>query len=193
MGRSGCGKGTQSKLMEEYIGKTDAEVRSLFYLETGPEFRHFIRNEGYSNSLALKVAQNAERQPDFLAIWVWANVLVDHLKENMHLLVDGTPRSLPEAQALHTAMLFYGRPKPLIVYLNVSRAWSEKHLKARGREDDRKDEDIKRRLDWFESDVLPAIDYFRNNPYYHFVEINGEQAVDGVHRDILTLCGFTQD
>ena len=40
MGRSGCGKGTQAKLLMEYLKKIDP-ARDIFYLETGAGVREF--------------------------------------------------------------------------------------------------------------------------------------------------------
>ena len=56
IGRSGAGKGTQARLLNEYIKKIDKEGLPLFYVETGPRFREFIAREGYTNALAKEIA-----------------------------------------------------------------------------------------------------------------------------------------
>ncbi len=183
IGRSGCGKGTQADLLQKKIKEKDSE-NEILYLETGARFRDFLRQDGYSNKLSLGVYETGERQPDFLAIWMWANILLDSIKENNHILFDGITRSLPEAMTFSTAMEFYNR-KPYIVYLNVSREWSEERLILRGRSDDIQPEQIKNRLDWFERDTLPAVEYFKSNKLYNFLDINGEQPIEKVHQDIL--------
>jgi len=183
IGRSGCGKGTQADLLQKKIKEKDSE-NEILYLETGARFRDFLRQDGYSNKLSLDVYETGERQPDFLAIWMWANILIDSVKENNHILFDGITRSLPEAMTFSTSMEFYNR-KPYIVYLNVSREWSEERLILRGRSDDIQPEQIKNRLDWFERDTLPAIDYFKSNKLYNFLDIDGEQPIEKVHQDIL--------
>jgi adenylate kinase family enzyme len=53
-----------------------------------------------------------------------------------------------------------------------------------GRKDDTADS-INKRLDWFDADVKPAIERFRRDRDYDFVEINGEQSIEAVHRDIM--------
>jgi adenylate kinase family enzyme len=72
------------------------------------------------------------------------------------------------------------------VHLNVSRKWSDDRLLARGREDDRTLAKINKRLDWFEKDTMPAIEYFRESRFYKFIEVNGEQPIEKVHADIVS-------
>jgi adenylate kinase family enzyme len=184
IGRSGCGKGTQVKFLLEYIKNHDKESRSVYHLETGERFREFIKGETLSSKLSREIYERDDRQPDFLAIWMWSHLLVENLKGDEHLMVDGTPRSLPEAESLHTALSFYKR-KANVVYINVSRKWSEKHLLARGRSDDATIAKIDKRLNWFDKDVMPAVEYFRNHEGYNFIEVNGEQEMEKVYADIV--------
>lgn len=185
IGRSGCGKGTQSDLLHKYIDEHDKEEHLIFYMETGARFREFIQRENFTAKLAKKVAEHGGRQPDFLAVWIWSNIIVENFTDNEHLIIDGTPRSLAEAKVLESAVKFYNRQKPTIIYLNVSRLWSETHLQRRGRADDINLDEVRKRLDWFEKDVLPAMEYFKTQPDYRVIEINGEQAKEKVHYDII--------
>lgn len=185
IGRSGCGKGTQAELMRERINRLDDKKRHILYVEPGHYFRQFIRGSGYSSRLSKTIYESDERQPNFLACWVWSNILIEEFNENMHLIIDGAPRARPEAELLTTAMRFYGREKPTVIYLNVSREWSEERLLARGRQDDITLEKIDKRLDWFDKDVVPALNYFKSDPLYRLIEINGEQSIEKVHSDIV--------
>ncbi len=185
IGRSGCGKGTQAELLRDRINKLDKGASPILYIETGPRFRQFVRGEGYSSKLSHMINESGERQPDFLACWMWSTALVEELHDKMHLVFDGAPRSAGEARMLTTALEFYKREKPVVIYIDVSREWSEERLLARGRSDDRSLQKINKRLDWFEEDVLPAIEYFRTNPYYRLIEVDGEQPIEKVHLDIV--------
>ena len=191
IGRSGCGKGTQADLFKNRINHLDPDKHPILYIETGNYFRKFIRNEGFSSKISQKIYENDERQPDFLACWMWSNILIDELGEHMHLVFDGAPRALAEAQILTTALEFYKREKPTVFHLNVSRDWSEKHLLARGRLDDVNLSKIDKRLDWFDKDVVPALEYFKNNKLYRFLEIDGEQSIEKVHSDIVAAYDYT--
>ncbi len=184
IGRSGCGKGTQVKLLIEHL-KESKETEKVFYLQTGQHFRDFVKEEGLANKLADEIMEEGGRQPDFLAVWVWSNAFLKNVKNEEHLIVDGTPRSLNEARILDTAMKFYKRKKPIVVYMDVSREWSEERLLARGRADDLEIEDIRKRLDWFEDDVLPAVSFYRDNLDYDFIFINGEQTIEEVSKEIM--------
>lgn len=54
IGRSGCGKGTQVALLQEYIKKQD-QKRYIFYIETGERFRQFIKEHSLSSRLAAEI------------------------------------------------------------------------------------------------------------------------------------------
>ncbi len=184
IGRSGCGKGTQADLLQKYL-KTQDPDREVFYLETGNRFRDFIKGEGLSSKLSLEISHHGARQPDFLAVWMWSHLFIENLKGNEHVIIDGTPRSINEARVLDSAVKFYNRQPAQVIYLNVSRAWAEKRLAGRGRTDDRSLEEVKKRLDWFETDVLPAVNHLREHPEYQFLDINGEQPLEEVHQSIM--------
>lgn len=187
IGRSGCGKGTQAGLLMQSI-KEKFPDDSIFYLETGQKFREFINSDGYTNNLARQVQEVGGLQPSFLAVWMWSHILIEKLTDNENLFIDGTPRKLGEAIIFSEAMKFYKR-KPIVIHLNVSRSWSEERLKERHRNDDMS-EMIKNRLDWFDTDVLPAIEYFQTNPDVSFLDINGERSIEEIHADILAKLNF---
>jgi adenylate kinase len=191
IGRSGCGKGTQAALLRDYIREHDSLKRHILYIETGEKFRQFIRGKSYTEGLSKVVYDSDARQPGFLACFMWGTMLVEELEDNMHLVFDGAPRSLPEAELMTTALEFYNRTKPTVVHLNVNRTWSEKHLLARGRQDDTSIVKITKRLDWFDHDVLPAIEYYRTDPRYKLIEVNGEQPIEAVFKELITL--YTDD
>ncbi len=185
IGRSGCGKGTQSALLKTYLEKNDEQNKEVFYLETGARFREFIKDDGFTNELSNEMYKSGDRQPDFLAIHIWSHLFIKSLTGDKHIIIDGTPRSLIEAKALDSAIKFYDRNKTAVVYLNVSKELSIDRMHGRGRMDDKSDEMIKKRFEWFDKDVLPAIEYYRNNPDYNFMEIDGGIPVDDIFKEII--------
>ena len=48
--------------------------------------------------------------------------------------------------------------------------------------DDIIEKEIERRLDCFETDVVPAVEYFRKYSKYNFIEHDGGQAVEAVQQ-----------
>ena len=185
MGRSGSGKGTQTHLLTDYLEEHDPS-REVLHIEPGARFREFIKGTGYSNKLSRDIYDAGGLQPEFVSIWMWSTDVINHLKDNQHIIFDGMPRKPKETPIVDSALIdFYGRSKPYIVLINISREAAVERLKKRGREDDVDPEDIKMRMEWYETDVVPTIKRFRENPDYTFVEVNGGQSIEDIHKDIV--------
>jgi adenylate kinase family enzyme len=122
--------------------------------------------------------------PEFLPIWIWTDFLIKHFSGNEHLILDGLCRRVDEAPVLTSALKFYGFKRPCVIFLNISKEEAHKRMKIRKRGDDT-DEYIESRLAWFEKEVVPAMTYLKHNGYYEFIEINGDQSIEDVHKDIL--------
>lgn len=181
IGKSGSGKGTQVALLMEYLKQID--TRKIYNIETGKEFRNFINQPTFTAKIAKEILAQGLRQPDFLAINLWGKILMDNLEEDEHVIGDGFPRSRLEAMVLDTAFKFYKRTKPIIVYMNVENESVITRMVKRGRADD-KEELIKNRLKFYTDDVLPAIEYYRNNPDYIFWDVDGEPTIPEIFEDI---------
>ena len=76
-----------------------------------------------------------------------------------------------------------------IVHLDVSEKWATERLLKRGREDDNLEE-IKSRLEWFQKNVVPAIDFLKDKEGYMFHKIDGERAIGDIHNDITEVLGM---
>jgi adenylate kinase family enzyme len=184
IGRSGCGKGTQSQLIQEYLKKNDPE-HEILYIQSGAEFREFIKGDSITQKLSKKIYDTGEFQPEFLAIHMWTNILINKYKGNEHMIMDGMPRKYHEAGVLDSIWNFYSIQKPHVIYMDISKEESKKRLLARKRFDDIEAE-IDNRLAWFEAEVIPTLDFFKNNPDYDYQVVNGEQDVNKVFADILS-------
>ena len=114
-------------------------------------------------------------------------ILSDEVYE--HIIFDGIARRLHEAHIVQGAFDFYSRENPKIFVIDVSREWAFEHLKSRGRSDDT-DEEINKRLDWYDENVVPAIEQFRKNDKFQVIEINGEQSIEEVHKNVLEALEF---
>lgn len=185
-GRSGCGKGTQAKLLVEFLQSNNKEV---IYVETGNRFREFIKSENYSGKLAGDILKAGKLIPIFLPIWIWTEILVNNFSSTQDLVFDGICRRYEESVSIDSAFDFYQIEKPNIVLMNVSKEWSFARMMERKRADDTP-EKIQNRLDWYEKDVVPSINFFRDKDKYNFVEINGEQTVEEVHKEIMSKLGY---
>ncbi|MFZ2521903.1 MAG: nucleoside monophosphate kinase [Minisyncoccia bacterium] len=180
-GPSGSGKGTQAKLLIEKIKESD--MREVLYVETGQRFRDFSSEASFTALKTKEIMKSGGLLPEFLPIWIWTEYFIRHISGDEHLILDGLSRRVHEAPILDSAMKFYGRENPSVVSLEVSRAWAKDRMINRGRVDDNI-KDIEKRIDWYFENVLPAMEFFKNNSYYNFISINGEQSIENVHKEI---------
>lgn len=185
-GRSGCGKGTQAKLLEDTL---KAEGREVIYVETGSSFRELAKNDNITSKNIQEILKNGLLIPVFLPIWIWTKIIVEKFSGTEDLILDGVCRRREEAIALDSLFGFYKIENPSIILMNVSKDWSYARMMERQRADDTP-EKIQNRLGWYERDVVPSIQFFREKEGYNFIEINGEQTVEKVHEDIIKALNF---
>ena len=188
IGRSGCGKGTQADLLMKAMKEKDPS-HEILYIQTGQEFRKFIAGDTVTEKKAKEIYDVGGLMPAFLTINMWVRPLVDNYNGNQHLFFDGTPRKPDEASILNSIFGFYGIDKPYIVNIEISPDEALKRLLARKRIDDVTDE-IKKRLAWYETDVVPTLAYFKDNKDYHVLTIDGERTVEEIHADIMSRVNF---
>ena len=182
-GRSGCGKGTQAQLLIKHLEGIHKDER-VVYIETGAKLREFVQEVGLTQELASKIMAGGGLLPSFLPIWIWTNTFIRNMNGKEHLILDGLSRRAYEAPILHDALKFYDRQTPTVIVINISKELSKQRLLSRGRSDD-KTNDLDARLAWYDTNVMPTIDFFRQNNYYKVIDINGEQSIEKVNADII--------
>ncbi|OGZ12168.1 MAG: hypothetical protein A3C93_00745 [Candidatus Lloydbacteria bacterium RIFCSPHIGHO2_02_FULL_54_17] len=187
IGASGCGKGTQVELLKQELTKRDPKT-PIFYLQTGQHFREFVKSESRAAAIAREAQERGELLPGFLAMWLWSDIFIKNLTGNEHLVIDGSPRTVDEAEHLDVALKFFKRGVPTVIFINVSPEWSMARMKERAAKESRNDDteaSIAKRLAWYERDVVPTVERYRRDRDYRFVEVNGEQSVVDVHREVI--------
>ncbi len=185
IGRSGCGKGTQASLLIDYL-KQHAEIKEVLFVETGALFRDLIDLESFTWRHSREIMEKGELQPSFISTWIWAGELINKMTGREHLVIDGSPRKLGEAYSMASALAFYERPeRPRVFHLNVTRDTSRTRLLDRKRADDSV-VDVERRLNWFDAEVAPVIEFFKNDERFIFEDIDGERSVEDIHQDIIS-------
>ena len=206
IGRSGCGKGTQAKLLMEYFN-------NLFYVSTGALLRNLATLDTAAGKETEKILDKGNLIPDFLIIGLWLRELCVNLKDEQGILFDGAPRRSIEAQAADEFMTFLGKKENFFpILLDISRQEAFDRLTKRrickkcgklipwvgefkklekcdtcggelfSRQDDNK-EAIKNRLDYFDKEVVKVLDYYKKDN--RLITINGEQSIEDVFKDIL--------
>ncbi len=189
IGPSGCGKGTQAKLLKEYIETHDTE-HPTHYFQTGEKFREFMEGDKHTHRKIKEVLSNGGLAPGFLPIWMWGSLFIEGLTGDDHIITDGFPRRAEESPILHTAFEFYERVNPNVVTFDMpDDLIVERLVHGRKRFDDTA-EKVAERLAWFRRDVSLAIRFFEEHPYYKVHHIDGTRTVDEVHQTILESLGI---
>jgi adenylate kinase len=187
-GPQGSGKGTQVARLKEFL-KTKTPDISQLTLDTGAGFRTFSNSGSYSASLMKASIDSGDRQADFLATWVVSDFFLKNSNGNEHFFIDGFPRTTFQSEAIISILNFYKFNKKVVLNLNVSDAEVTKRLLLRGRTDDT-EVGIAKRLAWYKSDVLPAIEMLKQNSDYTVIDINGEQSIEDIHKEIISKLGL---
>lgn len=188
IGRSGSGKGTQADLLIKALKEKDPG-RETLYIQTGQEFRDFIKGQNFTEKKSAEYYAADKLQPEFLAVHMWVNPLVSRYNGNQHIIFDGTPRKLDEAYVLDSVFDFYGFNKPKVIDLNISAEEALTRLLKRKRLDDAED-DIKKRLAWYGADVAPVIEWYKKNSKYDLLSIDGQRPEEEIHNDIVKSAGL---
>jgi adenylate kinase len=210
LGRAGCGKGTQAKLLTEKFGLT--------YIGSGEILRAISKEENFNGKKIKETISQGKLAPTFLIFQQWVNQLgkikLADDKNFKGILFDGSPRKLIEAQMMEEAMVWYEWDKNFkAILVDISREEAfgrltkrrqckdcgqlipyvgdyknlEKCDKCGGelvvRQDDTP-EAINLRLDLFDQEVMPVVEFFENNGY--LIKINGEQPIEKVFEEILS-------
>lgn len=186
-GTAGSGKGTQSELLAKAL-KDKKDIDSV-YVSLGSEFRNLINSGTYAGKVIEESINKGEYQPDFITNAIFSNFLFSNFNPKKNLITDGYPRTLEQAKFLEKSMDFYSRSSLTIFNLHVSEEEVVRRMKLRARGDDT-EEGIKQRFKEHEKNVLPAIEYLQHKEGYEFFEINGEQSVEDVHREIIGKLGL---
>lgn len=184
IGRSGSGKSTQVELIKMYLLENNMSD-SFLSVSTGSGFRSLAESDNYTAKLVVNYLNGGRLCPESLAVWNWSNTFIHSLKENDTVLLDGAPRKLLESYVLESAVKFYGYKDVIVVYLETDTNVVEDRLIKRGRDDDTKSGAIEEKMDWFDRDVLPVVEYYQSNSFYKVLEIDGNQAIEEVTKDII--------
>jgi len=183
----GSGKGTQAKLLMDFLKKRDG--RESVYIYPGDEYRRLITSDNYTGALIKDSVAQGHIQPGFLTDAIVTNILVSQLTADKHIITDGYPREITQSQNLEEVLEFYRRPGAQIICIELSQAEATRRNLKRGRHDDT-EEGLAKRFEEYERKVIPAMNYFHGQTGYTIYNINGEQSVADVHRDVVKALGF---
>ena len=181
-GPQGSGKDTQVALLKNYL--THHDSTPVVHFDAVTELRAFAHEGGYTQDIVEKSLMRGELQPMFVLAHAMSRFFITLLKGNEHLLVSGFPRSDDQMMLFESAISFYKRKQPVLLYLVVPEEVSVERLMKRGRSDDT-EESIRKRLHWNQEQTLPVMKAFQKNPLYRYIEIDGTASIEAIHAEIL--------
>lgn len=166
IGPPGSGKGTQCQRLEELLG--------LVHLSTGEMLRDAIRDGNELGRIAAGYLDSGNWVPDDVIL----QCIVDRLTAPDcadGFLLDGFPRTVPQAEAFDTLLEERRLPLDCVVSLEVPEEVLRKRLLARGRHDDT-EETISERFRNHDRLTEPLIEYFREKGILRRVDGQGTPA-----------------
>lgn len=203
LGGPGAGKGTQAqRLVAEY---------GVAHISTGDLLRAAIKNGTELGKQAKSYMDKGQLVPDELVVNLVKERLADDDAQKGFIL-DGFPRNTAQAVVLDSELKDMGLALDAAVLVDVSPDVIVKRLSSRRtckncgytapagvdvcprcggemyQRDDDKPETIQRRLDVYQTQTAPLIEYYKGHGLLKTV--NGEQAVDDVYKDMKEQLGL---
>ena len=169
VGPPGAGKGTQAGRIVDRLGGV--------HIATGDILRSNADRGTELGRTASRYMDRGELVPD--------EVIIDMVLERLGeedcaggFVLDGFPRTVPQAEALGKRLEELGRPLDVVVSLEAGEDELRRRLAARAEEQDRaedEDEDaIRRRLELFDRETEPLLDFYDGQGLLVGVDAEGE-------------------
>jgi adenylate kinase len=182
-GPQGSGKGTQAEFLCKKLG--------FLYLTMGGMFREILK-QNTNPDLVQKILPMNQGilLPDETVIEVLKD-RVAALAPTQGIVFDGVPRRIGQANFLLDFLQSQNRKPVVTLFINLPREESVRRLMLRAEKEKRADdtlEGINTRLDFYEKDIKPTMDYLKGKT--RFFEIDGAPAIDVVEKSIDAALGI---
>lgn len=171
-GPPGAGKGTQAALLSALLATPHISTGDLFRAAVSLKTTLGIRAQQYLNQ--------GELVPDEVVIGMIQDRLGE-LDAQKGWLLDGFPRTIPQAHALDELLQSMHQSIDCVVNLKVSDEFLINRLLDRGRRDDT-EEIIRRRLQIYHEQTAPLVQFYRDRK--QLVDIDGGTTVEAVTASI---------
>ena len=179
-GPPGAGKGTQAeKLLQKY---------QLVHFSTGDILRSEIAAQTPLGLEAKKNMDQGELVPDEVVIKMIAGK-VDERKDAKGFIFDGFPRTTAQAEALDEMLEERNIPITAMLALDVNDEELIKRLLCRGqssgRADDQDEAVIENRINVYNTNTAPLIDYYASQEKYN--AINGIGSIEEIFERLCSV------
>ena len=170
-GPPGAGKGTQANFI--------AEKYNVAHISTGDVLREAVKNETEVGLHAKSFMDKGELVPDSVVI----EIIKQKLKSlsDMKFMLDGFPRTVPQAEALDNMLSELGTNLDVVVFLDVDDEEVVQRIMKRQELEKRQDdtEDVVRnRLNVYKEQTSPLGEFYNNKGILK--KINGIGSVDDI-------------
>jgi adenylate kinase len=169
LGPPAAGKGTQARRMTDRFGGV--------HIDTGDILRANAERGTELGRKARTFMERGDLVPDEVVI----DMVLERVGEfdcALGFVLDGFPRTVPQAEALDRRLGELDRPLDATVGLEVEEDELRRRLAERAREQDRPDDGdeqaIRQRLELFASETGPLLDYYRHQGLLVRVDAIGE-------------------
>ncbi len=190
IGPQGSGKGTQIAKLSAHLKERDSEHTTVD-IQTGRRFRGLAaQGEGFTETHVAETIDTGVLQPLFLSVVLWGSAMRDHLDPTRNAVFDGFPRTPDEARVLESALRFYERGHLDIINLDTPEEIVRERMVARARTDDT-NASIEARLNWYRTETLAVLAYYRSRAHTTVHDIDGTKNIDEVHAAIVVALNLT--
>ncbi len=149
LGRQGSGKGTQSEMLVEHYGTV--------HISTGDMLRAAVEAGSELGRRAKEIMDAGDLVPDEVMVGIVEERLAQPDVVEHGFLLDGFPRTPAQADALEE--IIADHPLDAAVNIDVPVAEVTRRMIDRGRDDDTPD-GIARRLELYEQETAPLLEWF---------------------------------
>ncbi len=163
-GAPGCGKGTQSELLEKKY--------SLNHISTGEIIRNEIASESPLGLQMKACIERGELAPDSLVVDMIRKYMAEH-SDARGTIFDGFPRTTAQAEAFDKLLAEMGESVSLMIYMDVTEEELVKRIllrgKVSGRADDASEDVIRNRIEVYNAQTAVVADYYKAQGKYEAV------------------------
>lgn len=160
-GAPGCGKGTQSELLEKKFG--------LSHISTGEIIRSHIKAQTPLGQQMAEYISRGELAPDSVVI----GMVEEYLNQNKGIkgtIFDGFPRTTAQAEAFDKLLESLGDSVDIMIYMDVPEEELVRRILLRGKDsgraDDASEDVIRNRIEIYNQQTAIVADYYRAQGKY---------------------------
>jgi adenylate kinase len=173
LGPQGSGKGTQAVKIATAYG--------IPHVATGDILRAAVSNGSELGRRVKPLLDRGDLVPDDMMV----GLIRERLEREDGFVLDGFPRTVPQAEALDAMLEEIEKPLDVVLLLEVSDDVAVERLLQRGAVEHRADDEpdaIRNRLRLYHELTEPVVERYRAEG--RLVPVNGEQTVEDVHDEI---------